>query len=134
MQPIRKWSAITLLRREISWIYVPTVSRRSPKELVLLKSVYRMGSVLRNTTHALSLFAHCSLRCTMLAGAPLLAGTHHRKRDSMKLPKPTLSVQAGLLLREISTWHESLRQVHTRLRLHFARPEVHQRTLRYLQA
>ena len=52
----------------------------------------------------------------------------------MKLPKSTLSVQAGLLLREISTWHESLRQVHTRLRPHFARPEVHQRTLRYVQA
>src|SRR5690349_2489881 len=52
----------------------------------------------------------------------------------MKLPLQPLSVQAGLLLREISTWHESLRQVHTRLRPHFARPEVHQRTLRYVQA
>src|SRR5712692_690151 len=52
----------------------------------------------------------------------------------MKPLQHTTSTQAGLSLREISTWYERLRQLHARLRPHFARPEVHQQALRYLQA
>ena len=53
----------------------------------------------------------------------------------MKHPQHTTSVQAGAhALREIGRWHERLRELHGRLRPHFARPEVHQQALRYLQA
>ena len=52
----------------------------------------------------------------------------------MKPPQHTTSVQAGPTLREISRWHDHLRELHARLRPHFARPEVHQQALRYLQA
>jgi SRSO17 transposase len=52
----------------------------------------------------------------------------------MKQPQHTTSAQAGPSLREISGWYERLRQLHARLRPHFARPEVHQQALRYLQA
>ena len=52
----------------------------------------------------------------------------------MKLPEHTTPAQAGPTLGEISGWHDRLRQVHARLRPHFARPEAHQHALRYLQA
>jgi SRSO17 transposase len=43
-------------------------------------------------------------------------------------------MQAGPILVQISTWHERLQQLHGRLRPHFARPEVHQQALHFLQA
>ena len=52
----------------------------------------------------------------------------------MKPPQHTIPAQAGPTLREISTGYECLRQMHERLRPHFARPEVHQHALHYLQA
>src|SRR5260370_4471730 len=52
----------------------------------------------------------------------------------MKSPQHTTSGQGRPTLREISQWHEDLRELHARLRPHFARPEVHQQALRYLQA
>src|SRR5712692_5099328 len=52
----------------------------------------------------------------------------------MKLPQHTTPAPLGPTLGEISRWHEHLRQVHARLRLHFARPEAHQHALHYLQA
>ena len=52
----------------------------------------------------------------------------------MKSPQHTTSAQARPSLREISGWYEHLRQLHARLRPHFARPEVHQHAWRYLQA
>ena len=52
----------------------------------------------------------------------------------MKHPQHTTSEQVGPTLREISRWHEELRELHARLRPHFARPEVHQQALHYLQA
>src|SRR5712691_7817790 len=52
----------------------------------------------------------------------------------MKPPQHTTPAQAGPSLREISQWHERLRQLHARLRPHFARPEAHQHALHYLQA
>src|SRR5437764_585733 len=52
----------------------------------------------------------------------------------MKPPEYTTPAHIGPTLREISRWHENLREVHARLRPHFARPEVHQQALRYLQA
>ena len=52
----------------------------------------------------------------------------------MKLPQLTTPAPLGPTLGEISRWHEHLRQVHARLRPHFARPEAHQHALRYLQA
>jgi SRSO17 transposase len=52
----------------------------------------------------------------------------------MKSSQHTTSGQVGPTLREISRWHEDLRELHGRLRPHFARPEVHQQALRYLQA
>ena len=52
----------------------------------------------------------------------------------MKHPEHTTPVPLGPTLGEISRWHEHLRQVHARLRPHFARPEAHQHALRYLQA
>src|SRR5215471_3992500 len=52
----------------------------------------------------------------------------------MKPPEHTTSLQAGPTLAQISGWHERLQQLHGRLRPHFARPEVHQHALRYLQA
>ena len=52
----------------------------------------------------------------------------------MKSSQHTISAQARPSLREISGWHEHVRERHARLRPHFARPEVHQRAWRYLQA
>jgi SRSO17 transposase len=52
----------------------------------------------------------------------------------MKHSQHTTSTQARPSLREISGWYEHLRELHARLRPHFARPEVHQRAWRYLQA
>src|SRR5260370_37259281 len=52
----------------------------------------------------------------------------------MKSPQHTTSGQGRPTLREISQWHEDLRELHARLRPHFARSEVHQQALRYLQA
>ena len=52
----------------------------------------------------------------------------------MTLPEHTTPAPLGPTLGEISRWHEHLRQLHARLRPHFARPEAHQHALRYLQA
>jgi SRSO17 transposase len=52
----------------------------------------------------------------------------------MKPPQHTTPAPIEPTLGEISRWHEHLRQVHARLRPHFARPEAHQHALRYLQA
>ena len=52
----------------------------------------------------------------------------------MKHSQHTTPAQAGPSLREISAWYERLRQLHGRLRPHFARPQVHQHALHYLQA
>jgi SRSO17 transposase len=52
----------------------------------------------------------------------------------MKPPQHTTPAPLGPTLGEISRWHEHLRQVHARLRPHFARSEAHQHALRYLQA
>ena len=52
----------------------------------------------------------------------------------MKSPQHTTPAQVGPTLSEISRWREHLRQVHARLRPHFARPEAHQHALHYLQA
>jgi SRSO17 transposase len=52
----------------------------------------------------------------------------------MKPPQHTTPAQIGPTLREISRWHDYLRELHARLRPHFARPEAHQHALRYLQA
>src|SRR6266487_4825020 len=52
----------------------------------------------------------------------------------MKPPQHTTPAPLGPTLREISRWHEHLRELHAQLRPHFARPEAHQHALRYLQA
>jgi len=52
----------------------------------------------------------------------------------MKYPQHTTSTQVEAALREIGGWPLHLRQVHARLRAHFARPEAHQHALLYLQA
>jgi len=52
----------------------------------------------------------------------------------MTPPQHTTPAPLRPTLGEISRWHEHLRQVHARLRPHFARPEAHQHALRYLQA
>ena len=52
----------------------------------------------------------------------------------MKPPEHTIPVPIGPSLREISRWHDHLRQWHARLRPHFARPQAHQHALHYLQA
>ena len=52
----------------------------------------------------------------------------------MKPLQHTTPAQVGPTLSEISRWREHLRQVHARLRPHFARPEAHQHALHYLQA
>ncbi len=52
----------------------------------------------------------------------------------MKSSHSTMSEQAELLLREISRWPARLRELHARLRPHFARPEAFEHTLLYLQA
>jgi SRSO17 transposase len=54
--------------------------------------------------------------------------------SNMKYPQSTTSAQDGPSLVEISGWQQRLRQLHARLRPHFARPEVHQHALGYLQA
>src|SRR6266404_8672188 len=52
----------------------------------------------------------------------------------MKSPQHPRAARAGPSLREISQWYERLRQLHARLRPHFARPQAHQHALSYLQA
>jgi hypothetical protein len=52
----------------------------------------------------------------------------------MKPPEHITPAQLGPTLRQISRWHEQLRELHARLRSHFARSEAHQHALRYLQA
>jgi SRSO17 transposase len=52
----------------------------------------------------------------------------------MKSPQHTTPAQTGPPLHEISAWHQRLRHLHARLRPYFARPEVHQHALGYLQA
>src|SRR5260370_176666 len=52
----------------------------------------------------------------------------------MKPLQHTTPAPIGPTLRQISRWHEHLRELHARLRPHFARPEAHQHALRYLQA
>ena len=70
----------------------------------------------------------------MLKVATLLTTSFIESENRMKHPEHTTSVQVGPTLRQISRWHEDLRELHGRLRPHFARPEVHQQALRYLQA
>jgi len=70
----------------------------------------------------------------MLEVATLLTTSFVESENRMKHPQHTTSVQVGPTLRQISRWHEDLRELHGRLRPHFARPEVHQQALRYLQA
>ena len=52
----------------------------------------------------------------------------------MKHPQHTTSRQVEPTLAEISRWHQRLGELHARLRPHFARSEVHQHALGYLQA
>ncbi len=52
----------------------------------------------------------------------------------MKHPQHITSEQVGPSLRQMSTWYQRLHELHVRLRPHFARPEVHQHALGYLQA
>src|SRR5579859_7701949 len=70
----------------------------------------------------------------MLEVVTLLSTSFIESENRMKHLEYTTSVQVGPTLSEISGWYEDLRQLHARLRPHFARPEVHQRALRYLQA
>src|SRR5260370_26799 len=69
----------------------------------------------------------------MLEVATLLTASFIESENRMKHPEHTTSVQVGPTLREISRWHEDLCELHGRLRPHFARPEVHQQALGYLQ-
>ena len=57
-----------------------------------------------------------------------------RKETSMKSSQHTTSEQSGPTLGAIGSWTMSLLHLHQRLRPHFARPEVHQHALLYLQA
>lgn len=53
----------------------------------------------------------------------------------MKPLQHSTSTQVGpSLLRDLSGWYARLRELHARLRPHFARPEVHRQALSYLQA
>jgi hypothetical protein len=52
----------------------------------------------------------------------------------MKHHQHTTSEPAERTLRTIGTWVMSLHHLHQRLRPRFARPEVHQHVLLYLQA
>src|ERR1700730_11099252 len=52
----------------------------------------------------------------------------------MKPPQHTTPAPIEPTLREIGRGHAHLHEWHARLRPHFARPEVHQHALRYLQA
>src|SRR5215469_1528250 len=52
----------------------------------------------------------------------------------MKSPQHTTSAPAEPTRAQISQWQEGLRALHARLRPHFARPEVQQHALCYLQA
>src|SRR6266849_7317756 len=70
----------------------------------------------------------------MLEVATLLTTSFIESENRMKHPQHTTSEQVGPTLRQISRWYEELRELHARLRPHFARPEVHQQALRYLQA
>ena len=54
--------------------------------------------------------------------------------NGMKHPQHITLAQADPTLGQISTWTVRLHQLHARLRPFFARPEVHQHALRYLQA
>lgn len=52
----------------------------------------------------------------------------------MKLLEHTIPESVETTLKAVSRWHLRLKQLHQRLRPHFARPEPHQHALRYLQA
>src|SRR6266849_4802869 len=65
----------------------------------------------------------------MLEVATLLTASFIESENGMKHPQHTTSVQAGPTLCEISRWHQHLRELHARLRPHFARPEVHLQAL-----
>jgi SRSO17 transposase len=56
------------------------------------------------------------------------------KEKRMKSSQYSTSETTRPDLQEISTWPHQLRELHERLRPHFARPEVHQHALLYLQA
>jgi SRSO17 transposase len=57
-----------------------------------------------------------------------------RNENRMKYHQHTTAEQAGPSLGAIGAWALSLRQLHQRLASHFARPEVRQHALLYLQA
>src|SRR5438132_12744559 len=57
-----------------------------------------------------------------------------QSKNGMNPPEQPTPAPLVPTLVEISRWHDHLHQVHARLRPHFARPEVHQHALRYLQA
>src|SRR6266700_2762833 len=57
-----------------------------------------------------------------------------RNEKSMKHPEHTTAEQATPTLAEIGRWSLRLRQLHERLRPHFARPEPLHHALLYLQA
>jgi SRSO17 transposase len=70
----------------------------------------------------------------MLEVATLLTVSRTESENRMKHSQHITSVQVGSPPGQISTWYERLQQLHRRLRPHFARPEVHQQALHYLQA
>jgi len=70
----------------------------------------------------------------MLEVTTLLTASFIESENRMKHPEHTTPVQVGLTLCEISRWQQRLRHLHARLRPYFARPEVHQHALGYLQA
>ena len=70
----------------------------------------------------------------MLEVATLLTVSFIESENRMKYLQHTTCVPAGPTLGEISRWHAHLCALHARLRPHFARPEVHQHALHYLQA
>lgn len=70
----------------------------------------------------------------MLEVVTLLTVSVIESEKHMKHFQSTTAMQAGPTLAHISGWHERLRELHARLRPHFARPEAHQHALGYLQA
>ena len=52
----------------------------------------------------------------------------------MKYPQSTIAAQAAPDLQQMSQWPQQLRDLHSGLHPHFARPEVHMQVLLYLQA
>src|SRR2546430_8142389 len=79
-------------------------------------------------------FVLCSPRWTMREVRSFLSASSIGKETSMKHHQETTSAPAEPSLGAIGTWALSLRQVHQQLAPHFARPEVRQHALLYLQA